>query len=64
MAKRQDFAEKVKKATIEKGVRCPVCNSQKVPTLFVNSIKTNLGSYKFKRTNIQVCKCNEKSIYN
>lgn len=63
MAKQQDFAEKVKKAGLEKGVRCVVCNGQKVPTLFINSVKTGSGSYKFNRTHIQVCKCNEKTIY-
>lgn len=63
MAKQQDFAEKVKKAGLEKGVKCSVCGGQQVPTLFINSIKTESGSYKFNRTHIQVCKCNEKTIY-
>ncbi len=27
MAKQQDFAEKAKKATMEKGVKCPKCGT-------------------------------------
>lgn len=63
MAKQQDFAEKAKKASMEKGTKCPKCNSALTSTLFVNSVKTESGSYRFNRSLVQVCKCNEKSIF-
>jgi len=63
MAKQQDFAEKAKKASQEKGVKCPKCGAVKVPTLFVQSIRSAHGSYRFNRSRVQICKCNEKQIY-
>jgi uncharacterized C2H2 Zn-finger protein len=63
MAKQQDFAEKAKKATQEKGVKCPKCGTVKVPTLFVQSVRSAHGSYRFNRQRIQICKCNEKEVY-
>lgn len=63
MAKQQDFAEKARKATAEKGVKCPKCGTVKVPTLFVQSVRSAHGSYRFNRSRVQICKCNEKQIY-
>lgn len=63
MAKQQDFAEKVKKASAEKGTKCPKCGTLRVPTAYVNSVKTGGGSYRFNRSLVQVCKCNEKEVY-
>lgn len=63
MAKQTDFAEKAKKASSERGVKCPKCGTVKVPTLFVQSVKSAHGSYRFNRQRVQVCKCNEKQIY-
>jgi uncharacterized C2H2 Zn-finger protein len=63
MAKAQDFAEKARKATMEKGVKCPKCGTVKVPTLYVQSVRSTHGSYRFNRTHIQVCKCNEKQVF-
>ncbi len=63
MAKQTDFAEKAKKATAERGVKCPKCGSVKTPTLFINSVKSAHGSYRFNRSLVQVCKCNEKEVY-
>ncbi|HCA81285.1 MAG TPA: hypothetical protein DEP53_16270 [Bacteroidetes bacterium] len=63
MAKQQDFAEKAKKATQEKGSKCPKCGTIRVPTLYVQSIRSAHGSYRFNRTRIQICKCNEKQVY-
>lgn len=63
MAKQTDFAEKAKKASAERGIKCPKCGTVKVPTAFINSVKTETGSYKFNRQLIQVCKCNEKLVY-
>jgi uncharacterized OB-fold protein len=62
MAKQTDFAEKAKKATAEKGSKCPKCGTVRVPTLYVNAVKTSGGSYRFNRQRVQVCKCNEKEI--
>jgi uncharacterized C2H2 Zn-finger protein len=63
MAKQQDFAEKAKKAAQERGVKCPKCGAVRVPTLYVQSVPSTHGSYRFNRTRVQVCKCNEKEIY-
>ncbi|MGB2867489.1 MAG: hypothetical protein WBD36_03485 [Bacteroidota bacterium] len=63
MAKQTDFAEKAKKAAQEKGVKCPKCGTVKVPTLYVNSMRSSHGSYRFNRQHVQICKCNEKEIY-
>jgi formate dehydrogenase maturation protein FdhE len=63
MAKTQDFAEKARKATQEKGVKCPVCGTIKIPTLVVQSVRSAHGSYRFSRQRVQICKCNEKQYY-
>ena len=63
MAKQTDFAEKAKKSAMERGVKCPKCGSIKVPTLFVSSVPSAHGSYRFNRKHVQICKCNEKEIY-
>lgn len=62
MAKQTDFAEKARKASQEKGVKCPKCSTVKIPTLYVQATKSKHGSYKFSRQNVQICKCNEKQI--
>jgi uncharacterized C2H2 Zn-finger protein len=62
MAKQTDFAEKVKKAGQEKGVKCPKCGTVRTPTLYVQSVRSAHGSYRFNRQHIQLCKCNEKEI--
>ena len=49
--------------TSSKGNSCPKCGTTFTSTLFINSIKTASNSYKFNRTHIKVCKCNEKVIY-
>jgi hypothetical protein len=63
MAKQQDFAKKAEKATRDAANKCPKCGQPKVPTLYVNSVKTETGTYRFNRAMAQVCKCNEKEIY-
>jgi uncharacterized C2H2 Zn-finger protein len=63
MAKRTDFAEKAKKATQEKGVKCPKCGAVKVPTLYVQSVRSAHGSYRFNQQHIHICKCNEKQVF-
>lgn len=63
MAKQTGFAEKAKKATAEKGVKCPKCGTVRVPILYVQSTHSSHGSYRFNRQRVQVCKCNEKEIY-
>ena len=63
MAKQQDFAEKARKAAQERGVKCPKCGAVKVPTLYVQSVLSAHGSYRFNRQSVQLCKCNEKEIY-
>lgn len=63
MAKATDFAEKVRKAAAEKGVKCPKCGTIRVPTLYVQAVRSAHGSYRFNRQRVQVCKCNEKQIF-
>ncbi|MEK7819136.1 MAG: hypothetical protein AAB255_05015 [Bacteroidota bacterium] len=63
MAKQQNFADKAKKALMEKGTKCPKCGATTTSTLYVNSVKTANGSYRFNRSQVQVCKCNEKTIF-
>jgi uncharacterized C2H2 Zn-finger protein len=63
MAKQTDFAEKARKASQEKGIKCPKCGTIKVPTLYVNSIRSAHGSYRFNRQRVQLCKCNEKEYF-
>jgi uncharacterized C2H2 Zn-finger protein len=63
MAKQTDFAEKARKASQEKGIKCPKCGTVKVPTLYVNSIRSAHGSYRFNRQRVQLCKCNEKEYF-
>jgi uncharacterized C2H2 Zn-finger protein len=62
MAKQTDFAEKAKKASSERGTKCPKCGGIKTPTLFIQSVKSAHGSYRFNRQRVQICKCNEKQI--
>ena len=63
MAKVQDFAKKVEKAGMERGLKCPKCSTLKVPTLYIDSVKTPAGTFRFNRSMVQVCKCNEKAVY-
>jgi hypothetical protein len=63
MAKQTDFAEKAKKAVAEKGVKCSKCGAIKVPTLYIQSVRSKHDSYRFNRQRVQVCKCNEKELY-
>ncbi|GAB4170246.1 MAG: hypothetical protein Kow00108_04220 [Calditrichia bacterium] len=59
MAKKQDFASKVKgKAQLT----CPVCNTayQLSKVVFTN---VESGKVTFKTQNTKICKCNEKEIY-
>ena len=62
MARQTDFAEKAKKAGQEKVVKCPKCGTVRTPTLYVQSVRSSHGSYRFNRQHIQLCKCNEKEI--
>ena len=62
MAKKTDFAEKARKATQERGVKCPVCGVVKTPTLYIQSVQSPHGSYRFNRQRVQICKCNEKEF--
>jgi hypothetical protein len=61
MAKRQSFADK---ATKKKHVmECPVCHGPITPTLFILPSTTSVGSVKYKRSIVGICKCNHKKYY-
>ena len=65
MAKRQSFADKVTKGAAMEGAKCPVCGTIFQPLLLVTSERSGTaGSWKFNERRIQVCKCNEKQVYN
>ncbi len=56
--------QEVKKSVVkEKGVKCTVCGTLKVPTLYVNATKSANNSYRFNKRLVSVCKCNEKEVY-
>ena len=59
MAKKQDFARKVKGNI---GEQCQVCETVYQFTQVVEP-NINEGSLKFKTANVKVCKCNEKDVY-
>lgn len=61
MAKRQSFADKAKK--VKHAVNCGVCGTPITPTLFLIASKSEQGSYKYKKTMVNVCKCNHKEYY-
>jgi hypothetical protein len=64
MAKAQSFADKVSKASLAKGAKCPVCGTIRQPVLLVTSERSSTaGTWKFNERRVQVCKCNEKEIY-
>ncbi len=63
MPKKQDFASKVAKAQ-RTAESCPVCGDvytflKKEEAYFSES--TN--SWKYRKGNLKVCKCNEKEVY-
>jgi len=63
MAKRQAFADKIKKKEVP-GTICPVCETpytflKKVTSYYSESTK----SWKYGTQNLKVCKCNEKEVY-
>jgi hypothetical protein len=64
MAKQQSFADKAAKAAMQKGVKCPKCETVRQPVLHIETVmnpKTN--SHKFLQKRVSVCKCNEKEIF-
>lgn len=64
MAKAQSFADKVSKAALSKGAKCPVCGTIRQPVLLVSSERSSAGkTWRFNERRVQVCKCNEKEIY-
>jgi len=65
MAKQQSFADKVAKAGAMKGAKCGVCGTIYQPLLVVTSERSVAKkSWKFNERRVQICKCNEKQIYN
>ncbi len=65
MAKQQTFADKATKAAQMKGAKCPVCGTIYTPLLTVSSEPSKTSnSVKFNERRVNVCKCNEKAVYN
>lgn len=64
MAKQQTFADKAMKSAAAKGSKCPVCGTVYQPILMVTSERSATGiGWKFNERRVQVCKCNEKTVY-
>lgn len=59
--KQMTFAEKVKKE--KHVVHCPICGGAKQSILYVESVKSDTGSWKFRERYVNVCKCNQAEIY-
>jgi ribosomal protein L34E len=55
------FADKVRKE--KHVVYCPKCGSPIQPILYVTSVRTDSGSFRFRERNVGVCKCNHAEIY-
>jgi hypothetical protein len=64
MAKQQSFADKASKAAAQPGKKCAVCGSIKQSILVVSSEPSKHGSVRFNHKRVQMCKCNEKEVYN
>jgi hypothetical protein len=64
MAKAQSFADKVARAALSKGYKCPVCGVIRQPILLVASERSSGGrTWRFNERRVQLCKCNEKELY-
>lgn len=61
MAKRQSFADKAAKK--KHVVDCKVCSSPIIPTLVVLPQTAGKGNIKYKKSMVNICKCNHKEIY-
>ncbi|MEA2030300.1 MAG: hypothetical protein U9N55_01725 [candidate division Zixibacteria bacterium] len=60
MAKKQSFADKSNKRKFAK--ICPVCDEEIHFIKHVKAVKSENG-WKYRSSNVGVCKCNEKEIY-
>jgi hypothetical protein len=62
MAKKQTFADKLKKE--KGGSLCPVCGSTTQPVRLLNPEEDPVtGAIKFRTAIVVVCKCNHKAVY-
>jgi hypothetical protein len=62
MAKKQTFADKLKKE--KSGSLCAVCGGATQPVRLVNPEQDpESGAIKFRTAIVVVCKCNHKAIY-
>lgn len=55
------FADKVKKETHV--VHCPECGGAIEQLLYITSVRSSSGTWKFKQKHVGVCKCNHDEIY-
>ena len=62
MAKKQTFADKLKKDKIK--TLCPVCGGATVAVKTVQPEADQAsGAWKFRTRMVVVCKCNQKAVY-
>lgn len=58
------FADKIRKDQESHKNICPTCNAEIQRVMLVRSVKSpNTDSWRFNRTMVNVCKCNEKEVY-
>jgi len=60
MAKKQRFSDKANKKSHV--VMCPVCESPINYIKYVKAERSNTG-WRFRTTNVGVCKCNHSEVY-
>ncbi len=60
MAKKQSFADKASKKKEERN--CPVCE-QVITFVKYTRAERSQNGWKFRTTNVGVCKCNHSEIY-
>jgi len=60
MAKKQSFLEKATKKRIV--VNCPVCG-QAITNVKYTKAERSANGWKFRTTNVGVCKCNHSEVY-
>ena len=61
MAKKQSFMDKAQKKKF--ATFCPICHAELQRIKHVKAEKAENGAWKFRTTNVGVCKCNEKEVY-
>ncbi len=60
MAKKQSFADKASKK--KNALTCPVCTTEIAYVKYAKAERSETG-WRFRTTNVAVCKCNHAEVY-